>query len=164
MPFYFICNIQKKKKRRRENWHWPVRKKNSKIKNQNLNFEFWISKFKKKKCGIYFDSIFMSRDRAKLSSHWAKIPSQDHFKIWASEPLSRDPSHRAMIQPSQAEIEVPKPKSKPPSLWAEIRAIGSSYKPSWVEPRYLSYFFVNKLKSFIKITPWVWRGMLRNPT
>ena len=55
-----------------------------------------------------------------------------------------------MIQPSQAEIEVPKPKSKPPSLWAKIRAIEPRYELSRVEPRYLSYFFITKLNGFIK--------------
>ena len=101
--------------------------------------------------GIY---ILMSWDRAKTSSHWAEIPSQDHFKIQASKPLSRDSSHWAIIWPSQAEIYF-KPKSKPPSLWAEIRAIEPRYESSQVEPKYLHYSFVNKFKGFIKITHWV---------
>jgi hypothetical protein len=46
-----------------------------------------------------------------------------------------------MILPSQVEIEVAKSKSKP----AELR-----YEPSRVEPRYLSYSFVTKLKGYIK--------------
>ena len=121
---------------------------------QISNFKIWKFK-KKKKCGIYFfDFIFMSRDRAKLSSHWAEILSQDHLKIRASEPLSRDPSHWAMIRLSQAKIYF-KPNSKPPSHRAEIRAIEPRYEPSRVEPRYLSYSFVNKFKGFIKITHWV---------
>ena len=132
--FYFICNIQKKKKR--ENWHWPVRRKKK--------FEFWISKFKKK-CGIYFfDFIFMSRDRAKPSTHWAEIPSQDYFKIQAFKPLSRDPSHWAMIRPSlwveisshRAEIQATEPLSRDSSHRAEIRA-----KPSWV--KIFKLFFCN---------------------
>ncbi len=90
----------------------------------------------------------MSRDQAKPSSHWAKISSQDRFKIRASEPLSRDSSHWAMIRPSQALSPQAKIYFKlqfePPSLWAEIRA-----KPSWAV--FFSYYFVNKLKGFIKL-------------
>ena len=102
----------------------------------------------------------MSRDWAKLLSHWAEIPSQDHFKIRAFEPLSCDLSHWAMISPSQPLS--PQTKSEPPSFWAEIRAIELRYEPSRVEPRYLSYSFVTKLKGSTPITPWVWGGMLRN--
>ena len=106
---------------------------------------------------ILFDFILMSRDRAKPLSHWVEISSRDHYKIRASKPLSRDPSHQAMIWPSQAEIEVPKPKSKPPSLWSKIRAIELRYESSWVE-----FYFVTKLKVSWKFTHWVWGGMLRN--
>ena len=36
-------------------------------------------------------------------------------------------------------------------LWAEIRAIEPRYKPSRVEPRYLSYSFVAKFKVLLKL-------------
>ena len=103
-----------------------------------------------------------SKSKSQNPSHQASKPrsdpsSRDHFKIRASKPLSRDPSHQAMIWPSQAEIEVPKTKSKPPSLWSKIRAIELRYESSWVE-----FYFVTKLKVSWKFTPWVWGGMLRN--
>uniref|UniRef100_A0A2N9GFA1 Uncharacterized protein n=1 Tax=Fagus sylvatica TaxID=28930 RepID=A0A2N9GFA1_FAGSY len=65
-------------------------------------------------------------------SSLTEIPSQDHFKIRASEPLSRDPSHRAMIRPSQAKIKLQaynpepiEPLSQDPSHRVEIRAKSS---------------------------------------
>ena len=53
-----------------------------------------------------------------------------------------------MIRPSQAEIQVIKSKSEPPSLRAEI----------WAS------FVTKLLKGFVKTTSWVWGGILRNPT
>ena len=66
---------------------------------------------------------------------------------WDPEPLSHD-----LTKPSRDLLQ------------AKIQATEPRYEPSRVEPRYLSYSYVNKLKGFIKITPWVWGGMLRNPT
>ena len=171
--FYFICNIQKKilnfefqnskfenskkrkRKKKRKKWHWPLRKKKKKI--RILNFEFHNSK-KKKLVGtfwFYLNELRSSQAIEPLSWDFEPKPFQDP----SLEQLSSDPSHWAMIRPSHAEIYF-KPKSKPPSLWA----IEPRYEPSRVEPRYLSYSFVNKLKGFIKITPCVWGGMLTNPT
>ncbi len=74
-----------------------------------FNIFFLKKKRKKKKekhfWDIFFDFIFMSRDWAKPLSHRTEIPSQDHFKIWAtkswSEPLSHDPSKPSFKSSSQ---------------------------------------------------------------
>ena len=85
------------------------KKKNFKF--RILNFK--IRKFKKK----MWDNCLILFSWAKLEpSHRATELRSQAKTISRSEPLSRDSSHRAMIQPSQAEIEVPKPKFKPPSL------------------------------------------------
>ena len=120
----------------------------NKERQKKKKFKFW--NYKNEKGEPFVGYIFWW---AKIEpSHWAtELRSRSKtFKIWASKPLSHDLSHQAMIQPNQAEINVPKPKSKPPSLWAEIRAIEPKYKPSRVESKYLSYFFVTKLKGYIK--------------
>ena len=139
--FSFICNIQKKKMKI---LNFTIQKKKKLV-----GFTFWF----------YLNESRSSQAIESLSWDPEPRPFQDP----SLEPLSRDPSHRAMIRPSHAEIYY-RPKSKPLSLWAEIWAIEPRYEPSRVEPRYLSYSFVNKLTGFIKITPWVWGGMLRNPT
>ena len=73
---------------------------------------------------------------------WPKIISR-------SKPLS----HWVMIWPSQAEIYF-KSQSEAPSSWAETQA-KSSWAVFWV-------LFCYRTHGFIKITPWVWGGMLRN--
>ena len=148
-PLIFYFHL--KKKIEEENWHWPVRK-------FFFFSNFKIQKKKKKHLwDIFFYFIFMSRDRAKSSSHWAEISSQDHFKIRASEPLSHDPTKPSRDLSYQAKIQAIECLSRDPSHWIEIRANNR------VKPRYLSYSFVTKLKNFIKITPCIWGRMLRNP-
>ena len=83
-----IQNFEKKKGKERK------RKLALTTKRKKKKFKFRISKKKKKHfLDIFFDFIFMSRDRAKPLSHRTEIPSQDHFKIQASESLTRDPRH-----------------------------------------------------------------------
>jgi hypothetical protein len=75
---FLVCNIQKNKfkfqisnfKKKKKKWHGPVKKKIIII----SNFDFQNSKIKKTKkknkiWDLFFDSILMSRDRAKPSSH-----------------------------------------------------------------------------------------------
>ena len=112
-----------------------------------LKFKIQNLKIKKKKWwDLLFDSILMSRDRAKPLSHWAEISSQDHFKIRASKPLS----HWAAIRAIEPWFDQAKLRSKSPSQNPSRRAIELRFEPSRVEPRYLSYSFVTKLKGYIK--------------
>ena len=99
--FSFICNVPKKK--------FEIKRKERKFWN---NFYF-----------LFFE-IFMSRDWAKPSSHWA------------------------MIWPSQAEIKVIKPKSEPLSRNLSHHAVIQA-KPSWAES--FELYFITKLKVSLKL-------------
>ena len=130
LHFFFSFFLRRKKMKRK------MRKERSNVK----VFRFFCDKRGKKKkssflCCLHFSFFLLKKKKKHLwdiyfdeprSSHWAEIPSQDHFKIRASEPLNRDLSNWAMIRPSQDKIYF-KLQSEPPSLWIEIWAIESRY-------------------------------------
>ena len=114
----------------------------NKLKKKTNQINFWIRSLKIQK-------KIKSWDWAKPSSYWVKISSQVHFKF-------QDLSHWTMIRPSQDLT------SQNLSHQAEIQAIELWYRLSRVEPIDLSLILLPTFKGFIKITPWVWKGMLRN--
>ena len=133
--FIYLCLQYSKKKK----MALTSKGKKKKIKFRISNFK--IQKFKKKK---KWDNCLILFSWAEIEpSYWATELRSQAKTILRSEPLS----HWAvipMIRPSQAEIEVAKPKSKPPSLWVKIWAIEPRYEPSRVKPRYFELFYCNQ--------------------
>ena len=134
--YLFLFAILKK---RVQNWQRPVKE----------------TKKRKTICGIFF--ILFSWAEIE-PSHCATELRSRAKTISSSEPLSHWAAIR-VIEPWSDQAKSRFTSSQNPSH----RASEPRYVPSRVEPRYLSYSYVNKLKGFIKITPWVWGRMLRNP-
>ena len=118
--FYFPLNaflfyLQYSKKKKFQFWISNFEFENSKIQKKKFVEKTGIDQRENHLWDIYF---LMSRDRAKPSSHWAEIPSQDHFKIQASKPRSELSSH-VPTKPSrdllQAKIQATEPRSEPSS-------------------------------------------------
>ena len=132
--FYLLCFKKKKKK--------------------IPNSEFWKKK-KKTICGIYF--LILSSWAEIEPSHWATKLRSRAKTISRSEPLSHWPAIWG-IEPwsDQAKLRFKSlsQKSEPPNLWAKIQA-----KPSWAA---FWALFCYQTQGFIKITPWIWGGILRN--